>query len=170
MPAKKTRPDRHGAEGAVYRRIVQYVVSRDYGICHVCGHPGANSADHHPHPVTERPDLARDPANLRAIHGHPSACPVCSPAAIARGGKPVYCNEIKQALSLERARRIIETRTGLSLAKEEQPRGEREWLERPAHRLRAPRAVVQVVRARAHVLALVEPSRAVPPVNCLRQL
>jgi len=128
MPPRRSRPDRHGAEGAVYRRLVKFVISRDYGICHVCLHPGANSADHHPHPVTERPDLARDPSNMRAIHGYPVACPACSAAAVARGGKPVYCNEVKSAMSLERARRILETRTGLSLGKAEgQARGERDW-------------------------------------------
>ncbi len=119
--------DRHGAEGAVWRRIVKFVVSRDAGICAICGHAGANSADHKVS-VTERPDLALTASNLQAAHGYPGGCPACSAASVARGGKPVYCNEIKQALSIERARRIIETRTGLVLSKAEgEPRGERDW-------------------------------------------
>jgi hypothetical protein len=102
-------------------------VSRDFGVCAICGHTGANSADHKIS-VTERPDLSLAAANLQAAHGFPGGCPTCSAAAVARGGKPVYCNEIKQALSIERARRIIEQRTGLTLVKTEgQPGGERDW-------------------------------------------
>lgn len=126
---RTTARNRAGAEGAVWRRITAAVVSRDYGICHICGHPGATSADHDPYPVTERPDLARDPANMKAAHGYPHPCPVCSPAAVANGYKPVYCNEIKQGMSVERARRIISERTGLTLGKPEgKPQGERDWL------------------------------------------
>lgn len=128
MTTRKTAPRaRRGAEGAVWRRIVQHILSRDMGICHICGHPGANSADH-VISVAERPDLSLDAANLKAAHSHPAACPVCSPASIARGGKPVYCNEIKQGMSTERARRIIEARTGITLGKTPgDPRGERDW-------------------------------------------
>lgn len=129
---RRNRPrptrNRYGAEGAVWRRITAYVVGRDHGICHICLHPGANSADHDPYPVAERPDLALETSNLKAAHAYPGGCPVCSAAAVARGGKPVYCNEVKQAMSAGRARRIIETRTGLTLADESQPRGERDWL------------------------------------------
>lgn len=124
----RPRPNRARAEGAVWRRIAKSVVSRDFGVCYICGHTGATSADH-VIPLTERPDLDLDAANLKAAHGFPHPCPVCSPAAIARGGKPVYCNEVKQGWSLDRARRVIETRTGLALARDQdKPRGERDWL------------------------------------------
>jgi hypothetical protein len=135
-PPRRRRParSRHGAEGAVWRRISKAVVSRDYGICWICGHAGANEADH-VIPVTERPDLSLDASNLKAAHGWPFPCPVCTPAALARGGKPVYCNELKGGMSVERARRLIQDRTGLGLgypgvAAEAQ--GEREWLPLPA--------------------------------------
>jgi hypothetical protein len=126
-PVRPTR-DRHRAEGAVWARIVRHVVTRDMGLCHICRHPGAESADH-VLPVTERPDLARDAANLRAAHGWPHPCPTCSAAAVARGGKPVYCNEVRQAMSVERARRVISERTGLSLGApaDGKPNGERDW-------------------------------------------
>jgi hypothetical protein len=148
MPGRNRAGSRYGAEGAVWRRIVRAVVSRDRGICHVCRHPGAKAADHLV-PVTERPDLALDAANLKAVHAVPAGCPVCSAAALARGGKPVYCNEVKGAMSLDRARRIIETRTGLSLGPKtaEQPPGERDWLPPlpRQHQAQPPRAFVPVV-------------------------
>jgi hypothetical protein len=122
--------NRNGAEGAVYRRIVQSVISRDLGICWICKHPGANSGDH-VIPVAERPDLALVPSNIKAVHAYsrsdPGGCPVCSTAALARGGKPVYCNEIRGALSPDRARRLIEERTGLKLVNMKAADGEREW-------------------------------------------
>ena len=144
MPARRRKPpartehSRHGAEGAVYRRIGAFIVSRDRGTCHICGHPGAKVPDHLV-PVAERPDLALSAANMKAAHGYlkngGGECETCSAAAAARGGKPVYCNEVRGALSVERARRIIETRTGLTLGgTESQPRGERDWLDIAARR------------------------------------
>jgi hypothetical protein len=121
---------RHGADGAVWRRISKAVVSRDYGICWICGHAGANEADH-VIAVTERPDLSLDAANLKAAHGYPVECPVCTPAAIARGGKPVYCNELKGGMSVERARRLIQERTALGLGYQgpaAEAQGELDWL------------------------------------------
>jgi hypothetical protein len=110
------------------------VVSRDSGICHICLHSGAKSADH-VIPVTERPDLALDTSNMKAAHGYPHPCPECSSAAIKRGGKNVYCNETRQAMSIARARRIIEERTGLNLgdgiAEHKGEEGRDVWL-RPA--------------------------------------
>jgi hypothetical protein len=132
LPQKKAEVrNRNGAEGAVWRRIVQSVISRDFGICWICKHPGANSGDHVV-PVAESPGLALAPSNIKAVHAYsrsdPGGCPVCSPAALARGGKPVYCNEIRGALSAERARRIIEERTGLKLpGTAKAAGGEREW-------------------------------------------
>lgn len=126
MTPPRHRP-RGNPEGPVWRRTVQYVVGRDFGVCHICGHTGATSGDH-VISVTERPDLAHDLSNIKAAHAWPHPCPTCSPAAIARGGKPVYCNEVKQGWSLERARRKIEERTGLALIQDQdQPQGERAW-------------------------------------------
>jgi hypothetical protein len=153
MTGSRKRPtrNRHGAEGAVWRRITAYVAARDYGVCHVCGHTGATGADHDPHPVTERPDLSLDTANMKAAHTWPHPCPVCSPAAVARGFKPVYCNEIKQGMSADRARRIIETRTGLTLGPKTggQPQGERDWLLPAAARAEA--VPLHAVAAIAHL-------------------
>jgi hypothetical protein len=126
---------RHGAEGAAWRRIAAFVANRDRGICHICGHPGAGVPDHLV-PVTERPDLALKAENMKAAHGYRrsapgfGACPVCTAAAEKRGGKPVYCNELRGMGSVERARKIIESRTGLALGvtPEDKPRGERDWL------------------------------------------
>jgi hypothetical protein len=128
-PAKSAVRNRNGAEGALWRRITAYVVNRDRGTCWICGHPGAQSADH-VIPVTERPDLAVTASNLKAAHGWPGGCPDCTRASAAKGGqKPVYCNEIRGMGSVERARRIITEKTGLALGvtPEDKARGEREW-------------------------------------------
>lgn len=127
--AKAAERNRNGAEGSVWRRVVDFVVDRDLGLCHVCRHPGAKSADHDPFPVTERPDLAMSASNLKAVHGWPNACPVCSAASQARGGKRIYCNELKSSGTTERARRIISERTGLVLDSKtgDQASGERDW-------------------------------------------
>lgn len=130
--SKATARNRAGAEGSTWRRMVAQVVSRDLGVCHICGHPGAKSADHLI-PVTERPDLARVPANLKAAHAYPRGCPVCSAAASVKAGKVViiYCNEIRGAFSIERARRVIGEKTGKEIApgqKTEGNSGERGWL------------------------------------------
>jgi hypothetical protein len=108
------------------------VIRRDRGVCHICGHTGAKVPDHLV-PVAERPDLALDAANIRAAHGYlkngGGECTVCSAAAVSRGGKVIFCNEIRGALSVDRARRLIEKRTGLSLGgTAEEPLGERDWL------------------------------------------
>jgi hypothetical protein len=151
-PAQRTATERnrHGAEGAVWHRIVTFVTGRDHGICHICGHAGAKIADH-VIPVTERPDLALDAANLKAAHGYARGgsgeCETCSAAA----GKPVYCNEIRGAMSVERARRVIETRTGLALGPQagSQPQGERDWLLEVAQLLVEPQLVGRVELSRA---------------------
>ena len=131
---RRNRPrptrNRHGAEGAIGKRIAKHVAGRDRGICHICGHSGATSPDHLV-PVTERPDLALATANMKAAHGWPNPCETCSAAATVKAGKEVkiHCNEIRGAMSVERARRIIEARTGLVLGPKTggEPRGEREW-------------------------------------------
>jgi hypothetical protein len=138
------RPKRQPlAEGRAWRRTVSQVVIRDMGKCHLCGHYGAKSADHLI-PDTEggRPVAA----NLKAVHAVGSPCPDCSIAA----ERPMYCNEIRNALSIERARRIITERTGLRLPVGDTgpsgPEG-REWL-RGSQRDGGHRQVIQAVRPR----------------------
>ena len=103
----------------------------------ICGHGKAYSADHLI-PVTENSRLSMSVDNLKAVHGysrkHPGGCPVCTAASVARGGKPVFCNDLRQAMSISRVRRIIRERTGLLMpgdseletAEEEKPEG-RPW-------------------------------------------
>lgn len=51
--------------GRPWRRTVAYVVDRDRGICHICGGPGADSADH----IVPRSQGGTDDAsNLLAVH------------------------------------------------------------------------------------------------------
>jgi hypothetical protein len=79
------------------------------GAAGVCFHYGAHSGDH---VVPDTEGGKSTPENVKAIHAYPRRCGVCTAAA----GRPVYCNEIKGMGSVERARRIIEERTGLKLA------------------------------------------------------
>lgn len=105
--AGKPRPKRAaGAEGRSWRRLVAQVVVRDHGRCHICFHYAAHSADHI---IPDAEGGPSTPENLKAVHAYPRGCGVCSAAA----GRPVYCNEIRQAMSIERARRILFERTGL---------------------------------------------------------
>lgn len=118
----------------MFRRIAKSAVtSRDKGICHICLHPGARVGDHL-QPVAERPDLARDPSNIRAAHGYlknsSGQCPVCSAAATLKAGREVkiYCNELRGMGSVERVRRILRERTGLPIGEvPSSPAGERDW-------------------------------------------
>lgn len=88
--------------------MVPQVVQRDLGKCWICLHYGARSADH-VIPDAEGGRASMD--NLKAAHGYPHQCLVCSEAA----GEPIYCNQIKHALSLAHARRLIEERTGITI-------------------------------------------------------
>lgn len=54
--------------GRRWQRLVRATLTRDHGICWLCHHPGADTADHIL-PVAQRPDLAWDIRNLRAAHG-----------------------------------------------------------------------------------------------------
>jgi hypothetical protein len=81
------------------RKTVPYVVEHAYGICYICGHGGANSADHEP-PVGERADPIGtffDLDKLYAIHAWPKRCPVCN----------CFCQSIKSMGSVERAKRRV---------------------------------------------------------------
>ena len=68
---------RPGWNGQTTAKAIAYVVARDSGICHLCGHPGANSCDH-VQPVSQHPELEWDPTNWKAAHlfaaGHPKGC------------------------------------------------------------------------------------------------
>jgi len=121
MPTK--RPKRqHLAEGRAWRRTTDAVVIRDWGKCHICFHYGAKSADHIV-PDTEGGKPTMD--NLKAAHGLGSPCPDCSTAA----QKPIYCNEIRGAMSVERARRRIRELTRLPIEDPKTYRGPegRDW-------------------------------------------
>jgi 5-methylcytosine-specific restriction endonuclease McrA len=53
--------------GPRWQRIVAMIVLRDGGVCHLCGRPGATSADH----VVALADGGGNwPSNLRAAHPH----------------------------------------------------------------------------------------------------
>ena len=88
------------------RELRLFVLSRDSGICHVCLHPGALQCDH-VIPVTEDPALAFKASNLRAVHGSGRKNNPCETCTTAAHGLLIYCNAVKQAGSVERARRII---------------------------------------------------------------
>ena len=57
--------------GSRRQKRARYILNRDDTICHVCGNPGANEADHI---VPLAHGGADDVSNLRAIHGGPGSC------------------------------------------------------------------------------------------------
>ena len=64
--------------------------------CGICGHPGADTLDHII-PISQAPDLARDPGNWQPAHGV-NGCPMCPPNPSSdrrRRGKPQRCNQAK---------------------------------------------------------------------------
>jgi hypothetical protein len=114
-------------------RIAPGIVRRDAGICYICGHAGADTADH-VFPRTEMTDAQKrtmmfDQANLKAVHHKP--CAICSAMAELRGYGPIRCNPLRGAYSIERVRRLINERTGQCLdegvaARPGEPEG-RDW-------------------------------------------
>jgi hypothetical protein len=96
------------------------VVARQGGVCHLCSHGGARQADH-VLSYADRPDLAWDPSNIRPAHGAPgNPCRECS----AMAGRPVYCNQLRGPMSIERAKRVIAelTRPGQDARPEPRPK------------------------------------------------
>lgn len=64
---------RWSADGQRYRRARRQVLAQST-VCWLCGHDGADQADHVV-PVS-RGGAVNDPANLRPAHGT-NACPTC---------------------------------------------------------------------------------------------
>jgi hypothetical protein len=89
--------------GRQWTAFVRSVVDYYGGICHICKHGGAKQADHL-EPRTERPGAPLRIADFRPAHGAPgNPCPVCT----AECGRKIHCNQLRGAMSVERARRII---------------------------------------------------------------
>lgn len=68
-----TTPKPAGRRWQAFRELVFATYGRT---CHLCGHGGANQADHLI-PVIQAPELAWDLANVRPAHGTRNRCPVC---------------------------------------------------------------------------------------------
>lgn len=66
--ATSNRRQRIGKSGWKLQAEAKYVIARDGGICHVCGRPGADEADHLI-PIAE--GGSDDLTNKAAIHGDP---------------------------------------------------------------------------------------------------
>lgn len=102
-------------------RVVPYVLRRDHGVCHLCGHPGADTADHIL-PRSLHPEVAPfDTSNLKAAHHKP--CAQCTKLA----GRPIRCNNIRQDRPVQWARDKIEKYTGRKIGGDAEDQGEREW-------------------------------------------
>lgn len=116
--------NRRHAKGSRWEAFARGVIQHYGGLCHLCGHGGARSVDHLV-VVAERPELEWELSNCRPAHNAPyNKCVVCSAAA----GKPIYCNQIRGALSVERAQRLIAERTANGApANKTYPGAGREW-------------------------------------------
>jgi hypothetical protein len=98
------------------------------GVCWICGHAGADTADH-VFPRAEMTDEQKrtmmfDQRNLRAVHQKP--CEICSALSQSRGYGSIRCNPLRGAYSVERVRRIIDKRTGQKLSQGTAVTGEQE--------------------------------------------
>ena len=115
------------AAGARWDRFRRLVFATYGDTCWICGHGGARQVDH-VESITEHPELVYALSNCRPAHGSPrNPCPVCSVAA----GRKIHCNQLKAGMGVERARRIINGRTGnvIPPARPESPRDDpgRDW-------------------------------------------
>lgn len=80
-------PRGDGYGGRPAQRWVAAVLERDGDTCHLCGHAGAESADHLK-PRETHPHLMYDVANGKPVHHQP--CPVCGVRCnIRRKSKPL---------------------------------------------------------------------------------
>jgi 5-methylcytosine-specific restriction endonuclease McrA len=79
MPARTGRP---------WQRRKARIIRRDRGICHICGQPGADSADHDQPYALGGQDTD---ANLRAVHHD----------------VPPRCNRVKGSGTTEQARQRL---------------------------------------------------------------
>lgn len=80
MPARTGRP---------WRRLRDRIIRRDGGICHLCGQPGADSADHIV--AVAHGGALYDPTNLAAVHHDAGA----------------RCNRVRGSRSIEQARTSV---------------------------------------------------------------
>lgn len=104
----------------MWKRVVEYVLRRDAGVCHLCKHPMADSGDHIL-PRSLNPEVNPfDTSNIKAVHHKP--CPQCSKLA----GRSIRCNVIRQDRPVEWAQAKIEKYTGRKIGNDEES-GEREW-------------------------------------------
>lgn len=90
--------ERGRAEGRRWRQLKTRIIRRDAGVCHLCGRPGADSADHLIPEALGGPRW--DPANLAAVH---------------HNAEP-RCNRIRGARTIEQAQadiaKLIDADTG----------------------------------------------------------
>jgi 5-methylcytosine-specific restriction endonuclease McrA len=63
----RTRTARELAYRGSWPKLSKFVIARDRGICHICGLPGADTADHLD-PVAERGPGLPPPDRLKAAH------------------------------------------------------------------------------------------------------
>jgi hypothetical protein len=91
------------ASGKRWLAFARSVIDYYGGVCHICKHGGGRQVDHL-EPVTERPDLIWSLPHARPAHGAPgNPCLQCSTIC----GRNIYCNQLRGAMSVERARRKI---------------------------------------------------------------
>ncbi len=69
--------------GHRWRELKNRVIAEEGGICHICGKPGADSADHLI-TIKDAPELEFERSNLRAVHHN--VAPRCNRE---RGDRPI---------------------------------------------------------------------------------
>lgn len=84
-----------------WRSLVRWTLRSQGTVCHLCGHGGADSADH-VIPRSEDPDKTYDASNLRPVHHKP--CPACG----------IRCNVARNNMGVEAAKKKIARLQGLS--------------------------------------------------------